>query len=317
MRKPMPWSATISLSVCAFIVLNACGAASATQVVTGVSTIPTVRAPDPLPPYVRTVSHAQTLSLSQDSNVSSQTIDVRADCAANEVPIAGGFNFQESGNTTLNGASATASLRDGNGWTVRIVFHGTVPVTVDAQCLGRAPGTVSVQTANVDFSSAGQVAGGIALCPAGSMVLGGGFVVQNGVVLVNNYPTDHISNSTSTSGWVGAFKTFNTTPQLAGASVTASCYSVARPVSMVTDHRVTTSTVSIGKPGDNPDVVYISNLLTFCPAGTTLTAGGYTLSAGTGSVRSDAPDGTGWQVGINSVNAPPNGLAAVVECVTF
>ena len=294
MRKVLLRSGISSLFAVA-AVIGACG-------LNGLSSAPTNKQP-PSPPSVHTISNTGHFSLPEGS----ATDEVTVACPMNELALGGGYKFEQA---AVNGptVTATASVPFGNGWKVAFLYSVNVQATVSVQCLVGGTGALSVISASLDFPTSTQPSGTGAACPVGSTVVGGGFSVKSGIAVVEDYPT-----AGTTSGWAGTFKNGNAHDVLAGATVSANCYSLTPSITIVRDHRVQTSSGLY-------DLNYAS-LGTGCKAGSSLTAGGYQRSTALGTVITDAlnsQSGNWEELLIRKFGAVDvSGLTAVIECVAF
>jgi hypothetical protein len=296
MHKTLPRSVILSLMLFAAIVMGACG----------LSGVTTSKAAPP-PPSVHTVSN--TASFSHEGT---NPAEVAVACPANELVLGGGYKFEVLGGSPSSPpvpfVYVTASLPSGNGWKVSFSYTMIANATVYVQCLVGGTGSVSVQSASLDFPTSPAILGTGATCPTGSTVVGGGFAVKSGIVVVEDFP-----RATTTSGWGGSFRNGTTHDFLAGATVYANCYSLMQPLTITRDHRVTT--------GVDLYEIHSARLETGCKAGTALAAGGYMRASAGGTVYTTAPNpqGAGWDVVIlnRNVDVDVSGLTAVIACVAF
>jgi hypothetical protein len=138
-------------------------------------------------------------------------------CPAGEVALSGG------GSVGANG-SIKESHRYRNGWSIVVVSldGATVALTAAVVCLGNVPGAAVIEMMQTESLPAGAQGTFVnAVCPAGTMVVGGGWV-SSGIALTELGP---IFLNAGVTGWRGSW--YNATSTDHQVSNTAECLSAA------------------------------------------------------------------------------------------
>jgi hypothetical protein len=180
-----------------------------------------------------------------------------ATCPAGEVALSGGWLIDAHGNVK-------ASQRSGNGWGISVlsVDGANVSVTTKVLCLGGVPGASAQEVSQLATANPKTGIRITATCPAGSVVVGGGFV--NDLTQIEFLD----QSSDVASSWEGGF--INNDPTISRMlSGQAEC--LTAPGAHTTQVAVTASLVPGGTTG---------SALASCPAGLFLSGGGLALSNG-------------------------------------
>ncbi|MBM3151581.1 MAG: hypothetical protein FJZ96_05150 [Chloroflexi bacterium] len=144
--------------------------------------------------------------------------------------------------------------------------------------------------------AAGVVGSATAVCPSGSVIVGGGFAAGNNMVIYTH------SRSSDGNGWTAYAKNF------AGASGLLNSYAICLWNVSGTTSQVFTQ-VSVPAGG-------VKQALATCPAGSVVTGGGYASSADNLQVYNSSKSGNGWQAYAENLSGSSQLFNAYAICLT-
>jgi hypothetical protein len=234
--------------------------------------------------------------VSSDQLTSPQGRQVRGTvtCPVGKVPLGGGVVVA----STNVGANVNSSFPSPSGWVADVNNASPADTTfrVVAIC-AKQPRHYSIQASNIVDNPANTQSLAVALCPLGSLPLGGGAVSTSTSLFVNINTTQPFGNE-----WK-VFENNASTPEVdAEMQAFAIC------------GKLPGYNVQVGPPAQNPPVTQIGVEVS-CPAGTLPTGGGMISDFSNVGVNlnTSAPDGSTWvSFEDNSSAFTPSALATVV-----
>ncbi|HEY5119753.1 MAG TPA: NBR1-Ig-like domain-containing protein [Anaerolineales bacterium] len=244
-----------------------------------------VTTPTLIPPVIAPTVQQITSSITLTPGSTGSTT---AACPAGMVATGGGFSV---------GADILVytQAKNGNGWTAVAKNNAAVnrPMVVYAECL-TYPSASAVQVNNSIMVSPSSFASQTAVCPAGSIVTGGGYTSSpDGAMWTYASWQNGNGWEVSEMNTVGSAKTFN---------VYATCLS---GVPLATAKINNTGTI----PASGDGFVEVA-----CPAGKVATGGGFGLGTNTLPYFSGFSSGY-WRVYVHNSNASVASLLTTVTCL--
>ncbi len=227
------------------------------------------------PTFTHTPTHTATTPplsveqvLEQISIGANSTGNTTVACPSGSVIVSGGF-------AAATGLRVYHSMMDANGWRVfaKNTSGSSKLLNVYAICLHNSGGTVT-QAFYQGEGVPNDIAHLSVACPAGSVVTGGGWVIGS------NNPIEIYNSTMVENGWQIYVNNSG------GGSPLINVYAIC--LSGVSG---TTTQVSNSGPVPAND---IGNVVTACPAGSTITGGGFATNLGV-TIYNTSMEGNGWQ----------------------